>query len=108
MKTMTEKEFFRLVPKTGWSLNEQGEMRRKIKGRKATFCPITAVAHRKLGEFYPESQYEDAAAAMGLPSMLADYIAGAADMPGGLIHEYIPLRKKLLKHTRLFEIKESN
>jgi len=26
MKPMSEKEFFRLVPKTGWKLNKSGEM----------------------------------------------------------------------------------
>jgi hypothetical protein len=101
---MTEKEFFRLVPKTGWKLDSVGQMRRKIKGKEAEFCPVTAVAHRKLGTYYGPCAYDTAAEKMGFSLNRADEIAFAADCPSPAIPREGALRKKLLKHANLTEV----
>ena len=77
---MTLDEFFVALEATrdmGWTCNA-GVVRAKTDDL-INFCPITAVAWDKLGEFYDSASFLQAAEVLGLDALAASNIAVCAD-----------------------------
>jgi hypothetical protein len=96
---MTNEQFFKELKKiSGWEIQPYTALVR-IKIGRNTYCPITAVAHKKgLGSF-SSVDFQDAALVLGLNPTMASRIADAADVFRKTVY-----RKKLLEVCKLKEI----
>ena len=72
-KRMSTAEFYKLLPKKGWKLEEDVLIRRN------GVCPVCAVANRLLHKRKFTTDEVEAAKAIGLPRKIAIRIACAAD-----------------------------
>lgn len=95
---MTMDEFFAILPKDGWYLDLQNQIRNSHEG--CTTCPITHVTNTTTSRQYKEQEFKDAGALLGLKSQDVWDIVYAADDLNACDPE---LRSKLLQYCGLEE-----
>lgn len=108
---MRIRDFIKKIPKDGWFLGHDGEIRNMASfcdshagSWNAEVCPITSVANSKPNRkmWYYMHSYEQAGKGLGLSESQCDTIANAAD---NILTDSTTqnVRKQLLKHCGLTE-----
>ncbi len=95
---MTLREFFARLPKDGWWISCEGEIRRGNDGIQddgVCQCPVSSIGG------LPTIYYLDVADAEGISRRMADMIAAAADDEPTIIPSMRRLRERLLSHCNL-------